>query len=85
MILVEQGRWPTLKLQRMTVQIAGQRAAQQQEAHCAQIALRDRPLIDMTSVLATGAAVTNWCEDGELTNAFVDWLYSKDASAVLRQ
>lgn len=40
---------------------------------------------DGTSYWLTGAAVTNWCEDGELTNAFVDWLYSKDASAVLRQ
>ena len=30
-------------------------------------------------------AVTNWCEDGELTNAFIDWLYSSNANAVLWQ
>lgn len=40
---------------------------------------------DGTSYWLTGAAVTNWCEDGELTNAFIDWLYSPDAIDVLRQ
>ena len=40
---------------------------------------------DGTSYWLTAVAVTNWCEDGELTNSFVDWLYSPDAAAVLRQ
>ena len=40
---------------------------------------------DGTSYWLTGVAVTNWCEDGELTNAFIDWLYSFNANAVLWQ
>jgi len=40
---------------------------------------------DGTSYWLTGIAVTNWCEDGELANAFADWIYSPEANAVLQQ
>lgn len=40
---------------------------------------------DGTSYWLTGAAVTRQCEDEELAAAFIDWLYSKDADAVLRK
>lgn len=39
---------------------------------------------DGTSYWLTGAAVTKWCRDDELAQAFMDWLYSRDVDDVLR-
>lgn len=40
---------------------------------------------DGTSYWLTGIAVTNWCSDGELASAFVNWLYSDKADQILQQ
>ncbi|MCH4179076.1 MAG: extracellular solute-binding protein [Megasphaera sp.] len=40
---------------------------------------------DGTSYWLTGAAVTKWCEDSELTSQFMDWLYSDDINQVLHK
>lgn len=40
---------------------------------------------DGTSYWLTGAAVTQWCVDGEMAYAFMDWLYSGDVDVILRR
>lgn len=40
---------------------------------------------DGTSYWLTGIAVTNWCTDGQLATAFINWLYSPAASQVLQK
>ena len=33
----------------------------------------------------TGAAISQWCTDGEMAYGFVNWLFSEDVGAILRQ
>lgn len=40
---------------------------------------------DGTAYWLTGAAVTQWCEDDELSQLFMDWLYSDDVTQVLHK
>lgn len=40
---------------------------------------------DGTSYWLTGAAVTKWCEDDDLSQQFMDWLYSDDMNQILHK
>ena len=40
---------------------------------------------DGTSYWLTGAAISQWCTDGEMAYGFVNWLFSEDVGAILRK
>ena len=39
---------------------------------------------DGTSYWLIGEAITKWCEDDELADSFIDWLYSEEVPNILR-